>query len=217
MRYDSSCTSKQSIFYSLLTFFFIRGWWKYQRLTLRLLLTLWPWPLRILWPWLLWILRPWPLWTVTLGGATLRWLSTKVIILCIYVQSVIITGSINQNSCLCWSLTSQSTIFQSYRDGATASWVINQYFRGVKCLAQGHNTAVVGLEPPTSRSGVRHSTTEPRRSPQNSWTGSSNNQIPVKIMKFAGCLNKVFSFFLSLLHSVMSDHDGRCGCGTLVF
>ena len=46
-----------------------------------------------------------------------------------------------------------------------ASWVINQYFRGVKCLAQGHNTAAVGLEPRTSRSGVRHSTTEPPRSP----------------------------------------------------
>ena len=58
--------------------------------------------------------------------------------------------------CLSWGLTSQSTIFQSCRDGATASWVINQYFRGVKCLAQGHNTAAVGLEPPTSRSGVRH-------------------------------------------------------------
>ena len=67
--------------------------------------------------------------------------------------------------CLCWGLTSQSTIFQSCRDGAIASWVINQYFRGVKCLAQGHNTAAVGLEPPTSRSGVRHSTTEPPRSP----------------------------------------------------
>ena len=39
----------------------------------------------------------------------------------------------------------QSTIFQSCRDGATASWVINQYFRGVKCLAQGHNTAAVGI------------------------------------------------------------------------
>ena len=62
------------------------------------------------------------------------------------------------------ALTSQSTIFQSCRDGATASWVINQYFRGVKCLAQGHNTAAVGFEPPTSRSGVRHSTTEPPRS-----------------------------------------------------
>ena len=60
---------------------------------------------------------------------------------------------------------SQSTIFQSCRDGATASMVINQYFRGVKCLAQGHNTAAVGIEPPTSRSGVRHSTTEPPRSP----------------------------------------------------
>ena len=67
--------------------------------------------------------------------------------------------------CLCWGLTSQSTIFQSCRDGATASWVINQYFRGVKCLAQGHNTAEVGFEPPTSRSGVQHSTTEPPRSP----------------------------------------------------
>ena len=66
---------------------------------------------------------------------------------------------------LCWGLTSQSTIFQSCRDGAIASWVINQYFRGVKCLAQGHNTAAVGLEPWTSRSGVRHSTTEPPRSP----------------------------------------------------
>ena len=68
---------------------------------------------------------------------------------------------------LCWGLTSQSTIFQSCRDGAIASWVINQYFRGVKCLAQGHNTAAVGLEPRTSRSGVRHSTTEPPRSPHN--------------------------------------------------
>ena len=67
--------------------------------------------------------------------------------------------------CLCWGLTSQSTIVQSCRDGATASWVINQYFRGVKCLAQGHNMVAVGFEPPTSRSGVRHSTTEPPRSP----------------------------------------------------
>ena len=66
---------------------------------------------------------------------------------------------------LCWGLTSQSTIFQSCRDGTIASWVINQYFRGVKCLAQGHNTAAVGFEPRTSRSGVRHSTTEPPRSP----------------------------------------------------
>ena len=67
--------------------------------------------------------------------------------------------------CLCWGLTSQSTIFQSCWDGATASWVINQYFRGVKRLAQGHNTAEVGFEPQTSRSGVRHSTTEPPCSP----------------------------------------------------
>ena len=51
------------------------------------------------------------------------------------------------------------------------SWVINQYFRGVKCLAQGHNTAAVGIEPPTSRSGVRHSTTGPPRSPRESCVG----------------------------------------------
>ena len=74
---------------------------------------------------------------------------------------------------LCWGLTSQSTIFQSCRDGAIASWVINQYFRGVKCLAQGHNTAVEGFEPPTSRSRVRHSTTEPPRSPRPVWSESS--------------------------------------------
>ena len=40
-----------------------------------------------------------------------------------------------------------------------------QYFRGVKCHAQGHNTAEVGFEPPTSRSGVGRSTTEPPHSP----------------------------------------------------
>ena len=45
--------------------------------------------------------------------------------------------------------------FSVMLDGAIASWVINQYFRGVKCLAQGHNTAAVGFEPPTSRSGVQ--------------------------------------------------------------
>ena len=78
---------------------------------------------------------------------------------------------------LCWGLTSQSTIFQSCRDGAIASWVINQYFRGVKCLAQGHNTAEVGLEPRTSRSGVRHSTTEPPRSPVLSWGGSFQHHV----------------------------------------
>ena len=65
---------------------------------------------------------------------------------------------------LCWGLTSQSTIFQSCRDGAIASWVINQYFRGVKCLAQGHNTAAVGLEPRTSRSGVLQDGVFPRAS-----------------------------------------------------
>ena len=77
---------------------------------------------------------------------------------------------------LCWGLTSQSTIFQSCRDGAIPSWVINQYFRGVKCLAQGHNTAAVGLEPRTSRSGVRHSTTETPRSPKSAWASAQPDQ-----------------------------------------
>ena len=80
-------------------------------------------------------------------------------------QSMVAISVMKLFVCLCWGLTSQSTIFQSCRDGATASWVINQYFRGVKCLAQGHNTAAVGFEPPTSCSGVRHSTTEPPCSP----------------------------------------------------
>ena len=76
---------------------------------------------------------------------------------------------------------SQSTIFQSCRVGATASWVYSiprkrklwpdmyQYFRGVKCLAKGHNMEEIGFEPPTSHSGVRHSTTVPLRS---SWQNS---------------------------------------------
>ena len=66
--------------------------------------------------------------------------------------------------CLCWGLTSQSTIFQLCRDGATLLGYY-QYFRGVKCLAQGHNTSEAGFEPPTSRSGVQRSTSEPSRSP----------------------------------------------------
>ena len=40
---------------------------------------------------------------------------------------------LKEEFCLCWGLTSQSTFFQSCRDEATASWVINQYFPGVKC------------------------------------------------------------------------------------
>ena len=68
--------------------------------------------------------------------------------------------------CLCWGLTSQSTIF-SVMSGRSHRFLGNKpVLRGVKCLAQGHNTAAVGFEPPTSRSGVRHSTTEPPRSPK---------------------------------------------------
>ena len=60
-------------------------------------------------------------------------------------------------------LTSRSRIFQSFSDGATASWVFTSTLGTLKCLAQGHYTAVVGFEPWTSRSGVRSSTTEPPR------------------------------------------------------
>ena len=84
----------------------------------------------------------------------------------LFADDCVCYHEIKDEDWLCWGLTSQSTIFQSCRDGAIASWVINQYFRGVKCLAQGHNTAAVGFEPRTSRSGVRHSTTEPPRSPK---------------------------------------------------
>ena len=98
---------------------------------------------------------------------------------------------------LCWGLTSQSTIFQSCRDGAIASWVINQYFRGVKCLAQGHNTAEVGLEPRTSRSGVRHSTTEPPRSPIENGKTVQKHHITHKI-KAEVCFNISTSVEISI-------------------
>ena len=112
---------------------------------------------------------------------------------------------------LCWGLTSQSTIFPSCRDGAIASWVINQYFRGVKCLAQGHNTAAVGLEPRTSRSGVRHSTTEPPRSPQKQWV--------IKIIIYAYlCLfsaSKVIMSYGKLITRFTTDgHDIFITCPT---
>ena len=101
--------------------------------------------------------------------------------------------------CLCWGLTSQSTIFQSCRDGATASWVINQYFRGVKCLAQGHNTAAVGIEPPTSRSGVRHSTTEPPRSPLK--FGSLSPAVTLKIRSKSPKPNQLFIMSQCYIHA----------------
>ena len=101
---------------------------------------------------------------------------------------------------LCWGLTSQSTIFQSCRDGAIASWVINQYFRGVKCLAQGHNTAAVGLEPRTSRSGVRHSTTEPPRSPKKHWVLSYPlSALPRLIWVCAGRTDHLVGFVMRWL------------------
>ena len=55
---------------------------------------------------------------------------------------------------LVFCLTSQSTIFQSCWDGATASWVFTSTLGSLKCLAQGDYMAVVGFEPCTSRSRV---------------------------------------------------------------
>ena len=63
----------------------------------------------------------------------------------------------------CCCLTFRSTIFQSFWDGATAFWVFTSTIGTLKCLAQGHYTAVVGLEPWISRSRVRSSTTKPPR------------------------------------------------------
>ena len=75
-------------------------------------------------------------------------------------------GITRENKLFCCSffcLTSRSAIFQSFWDGATASWVFTSTLRTLKCLAQGHYTANVGFEPWTSRSGVQSSTTEPQR------------------------------------------------------
>ena len=62
--------------------------------------------------------------------------------------------------------SSQSTIFQSCRDRAKLTLPqYNQYCRELMCLAQGHNTKTpVGIEPRTSRFGVRCSTITPPRS-----------------------------------------------------
>ena len=57
-------------------------------------------------------------------------------------------------------------IFFSHGGTEPLLFVYYQYFLGVKCLSQGHNTAEVGFEPPASRSGVSHSTIEPPSSPQ---------------------------------------------------
>ena len=52
---------------------------------------------------------------------------------------------------LVFCLMSRSTIFQSFWDGATASWVFTSTLGTLKCLAQGHYMAVMGFEPWTSR------------------------------------------------------------------
>ena len=47
---------------------------------------------------------------------------------CLHLFSIVFILAGKDVGWLCWGLTSQSTIFQSCRDGAIASWVFNQYF-----------------------------------------------------------------------------------------
>ena len=44
-----------------------------------------------------------------------------------------------------FGLTSWSIIFQSFWDGAIASWVFTSTLGSLKCLAQGHYTMVMGF------------------------------------------------------------------------
>ena len=100
--------------------------------------------------------------------------SCKVGGICCLLWDWILTGSVIRSCQFCLfvlRLNVPVNNFSVMSGQTTASWVINQYIRGVKCLAQGHNTAAVGIEPPTSRSGVRHSTTEPPHSPLASFEG----------------------------------------------
>ena len=48
---------------------------------------------------------------------------------------------------LVFCLTSRSTIFQSFWDGATTSWVFISTLGTLKCLAQGHYMVVRGSNP----------------------------------------------------------------------
>ena len=109
------------------------------------------------------LVKSWKQENVTLTTMPIIWIGTKTI--CPFPICGLVDGLGSFGWLVVLRLNGPVNNFQSCRDGAIASWVINQYFRGVKCLAQGHNTAAVGLEPRTSRSGVRHSTTEPPRSP----------------------------------------------------
>ena len=65
--------------------------------------------------------------------------------------------------CLFWFFTSHQQSFSSIGTGLPG---LNQYLAWINVLAQGHNTVTpVRLEPATLRSRVKHSTTEPLRSP----------------------------------------------------
>ena len=147
------------------------------------------------------------LWFILRGASCFKVFPCSLSTCFVILFSTVFTSLGEEVGWLCWGLTSQSTIFQSCRDGAIASWVINQYFRGVKCLAQGHNTAEIGLEPRTSRSGVRHSTTEPPRSPL-----GKRELVCVLLVHLFVCFIRVsFVIFLFLLVSGLA---AVCECGT---
>ena len=79
---------------------------------------------------------------------------------------MVIPGHNLGNSQVSVNRTIGPTLVQSFWNGATASVVFTSTLGAIKCLAQGHYTAVVGFEPGTSRSEVRSSsTTESKRPP----------------------------------------------------
>ena len=93
---------------------------------------------------------------------------------------------------------SWSTTFQSFWDGATASWVFTSTLGTLKCLAQGHYMAVVGFKPWTSPSRVQSSTTEP---PQPAVLTVS---VPVH------CLSCHLGLFLAIFSNHISAFVGPC-------
>ena len=59
---------------------------------------------------------------------------------------------------------------RSSRNGAITFWVLTRSQRSLKCHAQGHYRAKVGIQPRTSRSGILYSTTTQLRSRLFKWT-----------------------------------------------
>ena len=87
------------------------------------------------------------------------------------------------------------------------------YFSGSKCVfAPGHNTAVVGIKPPTSCSGVQGSITRPPRSPSDSGSRWSKNKGSDQLH---GSVQLICAFVFSSpepkAHKVSLKSTGRSG------